>query len=276
MDNKSSSIEHARAQLQEFGIPNLQDVCERIYLDHGDGVMHLHPATLLHHAHTLCMAPLGGMMGDGDLTWRISSGGDSPMLIVDLAYDNEAARFVTAVPLTEERVQRHFYNDQTGDSAVVLEYVAEQLDEEDRAELWQDLVQDLCHFQRSIDAAERMKSYSRLPSLLRSAVDEGDANAVKAALILGAPVNAQDLSGNTALHHAAAYGRSGFIAPLIQCGAWVDEPNQMGQTPLHLAVRNKHPLTCLALLAQNADPSRADLLGQPAMPTDTHGHEQRL
>ena len=47
----------------------------------------------------------------------------------------------------------------------------------------------------------------------------------------------------TALHQAAAYGKSGCVALLLDLGAQLLKPNKYGHTALHFAAMNCHQAT---------------------------------
>jgi ankyrin repeat protein len=57
-----------------------------------------------------------------------------------------------------------------------------------------------------------------------------------------------DYEGNTALIYASNVGDTRAIATLLKYKADVNRPNQMGDTPLHFAVRNGHADVVNALL----------------------------
>jgi ankyrin repeat protein len=59
-------------------------------------------------------------------------------------------------------------------------------------------------------------------------------DAVKAAIELGADVNAGDQAGQTALHVAASKGNNKVIQLLAENGAKLDARNKRGQTPLQI------------------------------------------
>lgn len=54
----------------------------------------------------------------------------------------------------------------------------------------------------------------------------------------GANVNNGDVSGKTALHQAAAFGREKVAELLIRNGANVNQKDQQGKTSLHLAAEH--------------------------------------
>jgi ankyrin repeat protein len=92
-------------------------------------------------------------------------------------------------------------------------------------------------------------------------------DAAHALLSVGAPVDAVNRRGATALHYACdprplsptwdpAVQRQ-IIDLLVSAGATVDHPDRGGVTPLHRAVRARSPAAVAALLAAGADPRAA-------------------
>ena len=72
-------------------------------------------------------------------------------------------------------------------------------------------------------------------------LDQRALAAVKVVVDLGADVNAADRSGNSAMHVAAERRFEGVIRFLAEQGAHVDVKNQLGDTPLALALRPLPP-----------------------------------
>ena len=110
---------------------------------------------------------------------------------------------------------------------------------------------------RAIDTAEMELALSQDPDrrrLMNSGID-----AVRAAVELGADVNAANDSGDTALHLAAHHGFNSVVRYLAAQGADLHARNARGQTPLDRAlgttgrVPAKNPVT-------DTDTSTADLL----------------
>jgi ankyrin repeat protein len=60
-------------------------------------------------------------------------------------------------------------------------------------------------------------------------------------------------TGGNALHVAAAYGHLHFIAPLIEAGINVNQPDNDGWTPVYIAADNGHANIITALKAVDAD-----------------------
>ncbi len=93
--------------------------------------------------------------------------------------------------------------------------------------------------------------------------------AVDLLLAHGAPVDAQDKFGNTALHYTMHNELDADMLPfsrdLIRYGAKADIPNAEGITPLMLAAENAGLGAFVALLlAEKADPARRDKNGLTA------------
>ena len=92
-------------------------------------------------------------------------------------------------------------------------------------------------------------------------------DAAGALLAAGAPVNAVNRRGATALHYACDArplsltwdpdGQRRIIELLVSAGATVDQPDRGGVTPLHRAVRARSPAAVAALLSAGADPHTA-------------------
>jgi len=92
-------------------------------------------------------------------------------------------------------------------------------------------------------------------------------DAARALLAAGAPVNAVNRRGATALHYACdarplsptwdPAAQRHIIELLVSAGAAVDHPDRGGVTPLHRAVRARSPAAVAALLSAGADPRAA-------------------
>merc|ERR1711972_221298 len=74
---------------------------------------------------------------------------------------------------------------------------------------------------------------------------------VKILLEKKASATAVDSAGNSALHYAAAYGRTEMVK-FLAASASVDATNKSGQTPLALALKNKMTEAADALKAKGA------------------------
>jgi hypothetical protein len=68
-------------------------------------------------------------------------------------------------------------------------------------------------------------------------------------------------SGNSALHRAAAYGRSHLLATLLHAGCPLNAVNNAGETSLARAARWGHASVVQSLLEAGADPSIPDTSG---------------
>ena len=97
------------------------------------------------------------------------------------------------------------------------------------------------HLARSSHAAE----------FLVYAAGTGDKAVVRGLLARGVPPNARDREGNTALHVAAAAGRSDLVAYLINEGAAVNATNLYGDSPLERASAN-HQAAAMRVLSAHA------------------------
>lgn len=276
---KENVIQTMKTVLEPYALHDLDDVCERIYLDCQDA--QIHPATILALAVEKSLDPIGGEDSFGDLTWRI---GPHPMglphILIEMEYDNERDFFSTRFPLMPGQLERDFHTNQEGRTldAFVLDYLDEQLDDNDRNEVWGYVAEDVLESVWSQEGALRIKRSSDLQTLLVDAITKNNLRGMEDALHLGAQINQTDEHGNGPLHIAAREGHHRLILPLIHAGARVDAVNNLGQSALHLAAAQSCANGCLVLLAHNADPKRKDNLGRSPIPEPQkgYGHEPSL
>ena len=66
---------------------------------------------------------------------------------------------------------------------------------------------------------------------LHKASGKGNLEIVKALILLGAEIEANDGDEWTPLHHAANEGKSDVVKHLIEMGAQIESRNKEGQTP---------------------------------------------
>lgn len=265
--DQEETITYLREMLKPLGVHDANDLAERLFLDHGLEAVNTHRAILLRDAVELCKTPLGGE-DDMGLSWRIDSPRGMPWILIEFDYAGEQSQLSTIMPFTTDKIERDFSNPERhqGEGVdVINDYVMEQLDDDDRKDVWKFIQDDCQEYQRFLDSAASIKANCLRHNLLREAAHWGQLEAVEAALELEGAPNAPDYNSNTALHFAAAKGYTHLIAPLIQAGARVDEPGSMGATPLHMAARAAYAETCLALMAHGADPRAKDMMGRTPM-----------
>ncbi len=97
---------------------------------------------------------------------------------------------------------------------------------------------------------------------LLGAVRYGRAEEVRRFLTAGAPVDAADPLGMTALHWSVYSGRLAIAALLIDHGADVRARDASGETPLHCAAARRGADLAALLIRRGADVNAADVAGQ--------------
>ena len=101
----------------------------------------------------------------------------------------------------------------------------------------------------------------------------GDAARVAWLLARGAPREAKDVNGCTALYYAGWKGHVDALRALLAAGANVDAASNKGTTPLNAAAYNGHTDAVLALLAAGADVHAATSDGmRPLHAASVKGH----
>ena len=121
---------------------------------------------------------------------------------------------------------------------------------------------------REMDSAEMEVALTQDPD--RRSVMASGIDAVKAAVELGAEVNAASATGDTALHLAAFHGFKTVVRYLVSRGARLDATNLRGETPLDRALAARAPARLTRSLTDYSDTSTADLLRAPrSRPTRT-------
>jgi hypothetical protein len=83
-------------------------------------------------------------------------------------------------------------------------------------------------------------------------------------LARGAPTDARDVVGATALHHAAGAGELAAVEALLGAGAEVDVVDDQGLTPLAVAAANGRTDVVDRLRQAGADPAAAAAVGAPS------------
>jgi ankyrin repeat protein len=102
-------------------------------------------------------------------------------------------------------------------------------------------------------------------SRLVDAVARRDSMAIRTLLGRGVDVNAPDVDGATALQWAAHWDDVDTALALIDAGAAVDASNDLGVTPLMLAVTNRSHLIAQRLLAKGANPNARTKAGETVL-----------
>lgn len=112
---------------------------------------------------------------------------------------------------------------------------------------------------------------------LMSAARNGDTEAVRRMLDLGANVNEKTSKGKTALMLAAAGGFTDTVKLLIGRGADVKIRDNYGTTALIAAATSGHPDAAVVLMKQGADPTFKDSSGGSALSNATFfGHTETV
>ena len=106
---------------------------------------------------------------------------------------------------------------------------------------------------------------------LAEAAKSQSAEAVRALLAEGAPVNARGADGSTALHWAAQWNHAEIAALLIDAGADVNAADHYAVTPLALACLNASAGIVQRLLEAGANPNAAQATGETALMTCARG-----
>eukprot|EP01052_Picozoa_sp_SAG31_P030983 SAG31_NODE_3233_length_4512_cov_72.476773_3_plen_245_part_00 len=83
--------------------------------------------------------------------------------------------------------------------------------------------------------------------------DDGGLSIVEQQLSRGAPVDAADRMGSTALARAATLGTLPVVQALLRHGAQVDHRNTIGRSPFHCACSAGHADAALLLVQHGAD-----------------------
>ena len=111
---------------------------------------------------------------------------------------------------------------------------------------------------REMDSAEMEVALAQDPDL-RPVMGSG-LDAVRAAVELGADVNAVSDTGDTALHMVAFHGFPSVVRYLADAGAALDAPNLRGETPLDRALAPRAPARLTRSLTDYSGTGTADLL----------------
>jgi len=86
-----------------------------------------------------------------------------------------------------------------------------------------------------------------------SAVENGDAAAVKQFIDAGADVDVRDKWGNTPIHYACELGHTDVVRLLLKRGADVNECDEISWTPLHVACEHGYANLVRLLLERGAE-----------------------
>jgi ankyrin repeat protein len=91
----------------------------------------------------------------------------------------------------------------------------------------------------AIDSLDTRRSENGRRALNWAALNDRP-DAIRFLVAHGATVNLANLTGFTPLHHAAESGSVNAAKALLDAGADPTWPNNMGETPLDVAVRTSH------------------------------------
>ncbi|MCE4342752.1 ankyrin repeat domain-containing protein [Xanthomonas hortorum] len=146
------------------------------------------------------------------------------------------------------------------------------------AELEQRLIQahgpQLARFHEAEIAASALSFQTDLPlnvptqRWLEEGISLNAPEVVDAAVFLGADPNQPDVMGDRPLHQAVREGNHAIVRRLLEVQADPALVNHFGQAPLHLAAQWKQARVCLELMAGGADPGQLDREGRK--PGDLH------
>jgi uncharacterized protein len=112
------------------------------------------------------------------------------------------------------------------------------------------------------DRRERFLTPTELADISDAGEERVSMETAKAALELGADVNASSQSGETPLHGAAARGYVTIVRFLIEKGADVSAANKAGDTPLHSAAARGSTTVIQLLVDKNASVEAKNKKGQ--------------
>jgi hypothetical protein len=111
---------------------------------------------------------------------------------------------------------------------------------------------------------------------LHAAALAGDVARIRASLAAGAPVDARNAQGQTALMVAAYAGHARAVEALLQAGAGVDAADEAGLTALMAAAYAGRTAAVQALLRGGADVARRNRRGQTALDMATHRRHREV